>query len=153
MLDDDASSGTNFFDIYRNGSYSASDNIFSIDEGGGITTATGGVTFLRGYLKLGVETLSRTDGQEIAPGSSFIELTCATGTGCTLTLDEDFSERGQTMRIINVGTNVVTVNDSSGSAELAGNWVTDSQWDSIDLIYVGADGATGRWVELSRSNN
>jgi hypothetical protein len=137
--------------------FSDGTEIFTLSEGGelrtDLTMEGGTVAFLQGFLRLGVEQLSRTDGQEITPGSSFIELTCATGGGCTLTMDEDNPVRGQTVRIINVGTNTVTINDAAGSTELAGNWATAGQWDSLEMIYVEGDGTGGRWVELTRSDN
>jgi len=121
---------------------------------GGELEFNGADVFIDDRLGFGVDTQSIADNGggtpatlTLDPVSSYVDITCNDGDGCTVTMDESSADDGDIVYIVNSSANTVTINDSSGVSELAGNF-SGGQYDSLSLIY-GID----RWIETSRSDN
>ncbi len=118
--------------------------------------------FIEKKLILGVDARTIADNGggtnatlSLSPISAYVEITCNDTQACDVTMNETGLAQGQTLTLVNIaGSNtVVNINEAAGVVELAGNWASNSLYDSLSLIYAGANGTTGRWVELSRSDN
>jgi hypothetical protein len=155
MLDDDASSGTNPFEIYQNGNFSTP--VFSMAENGSITTADDTEIFIQGPLRLGVDGRTIADNGAgtpaaltLSPTASYVEVTCNDANGCSVTMSEGAGVvEGQTVTIIalTASPNLVNFTDSAGVTELGSNISLD-QYDSLSLIYTG-----DRWVRTASADN
>ncbi len=83
----------------------------------------------------------------ITPTTSHLEITCSDSDTCDATMSETGARNGQEVKIINAGTNVVDISDTSGVSETAGAFAM-GQYDVITMVYI-----SDRWVEQNRSNN
>lgn len=71
----------------------------------------------------------------IAATVGVVDVTCNDTDGCALTLSETSAVVGSTLRIINVGTNNVTIADSAGVQETVGSLTLGTR-DSVIFCYV-----------------
>ena len=117
--------------------------------------AVNGDVIVGGVLNLGKQDLIIADNglgtpatTTLTPTKSYVRVNCVDSDGCGVTLGEGGAVEGDTLVILNDGSgNPVTITDSPGVSELAGNFVGGSL-DTLSLIYDG-----NAWVETARSNN
>lgn len=83
-----------------------------------------------------------------APVFAEYRYTCSDSNGCDLTLGETNVVDGQYLCINNVGSNTVTVADSSGVSELSSSSFVMAQYTQLCLTY-----QSDRWVEKSRGGS
>lgn len=164
---------TGNFALFGTGSYGGGENVFYLDNR---TTApssnpTGGGVL---YAESGALKYTGSSGpNQVVAGLPSAQICLDNGTGsagtltltvenityitldnvdpnaCTVTVSETGAVNGQRLTIVNIASVAsISINESAGVAELAGNWATTQIWDSLSLIYVN-----DRWIELSRSNN
>ena len=82
------------------------------------------------------------------PTKSVISIDCQDGDGCTFTFDEGGGwTTGGELEIYSIGANIVTLTDTAGLNEMAGNFAM-GQYDGIRLRYI-----VDRWIEVGRSDN
>jgi hypothetical protein len=124
------------------------------DADQGTTTAS---LFIDDRLFLGVDSVSIADNgnggtaatHTLNPDTGYVEITCNDAQGCDVTMDEAAPvEEGQTVFIVNVGSNTVNFANSAGVQHVSVNPVPLGQYDTISFLYIG-----DRWVQSSRSDN
>ncbi|HLB66557.1 MAG TPA: hypothetical protein VJJ78_03110, partial [Candidatus Saccharimonadales bacterium] len=111
-----------------------------------------------GVLTLGRQTLTVTDdgtaNDTLTPTSNYVELSQdGTGNAGTpdITLTEGSATEGDLLIIVRIDSNAgnVTINESDGVAESAGNITTSAgEFDSVSYIYTG-----DTWAQISASEN
>lgn len=84
----------------------------------------------------------------LTPTTSFVKCTCNDADGCDVTLSETGAVDGQSLRVVNVGTNVCGFTTSSGIQEIGAVPIDLGAWDSIDFLYV-----SDRFVRIADANN
>jgi hypothetical protein len=78
--------------------------------------------------------------------SSYTEIDCQDPDGCTITVSETGAREGQTLTLVNVGSNTCTYAYSSGVLEIVESSYSQFQYYTLTLQYIG-----DRWVEMARS--
>ncbi|OGD61587.1 hypothetical protein A2807_03480 [Candidatus Berkelbacteria bacterium RIFCSPHIGHO2_01_FULL_50_36] len=111
-----------------------------------------------GIFTLGRQTLTVTDdgvaNDTLTPTSSYVELAqdaTADGTTPDVVLDETGMTEGNLLIVVRIDANAgnVTINESDGVAESAGNiTLSAGQFDSVSYIYTGTT-----WVQIAASEN
>lgn len=136
---------------HSNGFVSLSTGLFVVS---GPTTVTGTIT--HNGFRVGVPSTQTVpdDGAGttptfiLLPTTSTTWLTCNDANGCSSSaFDESGWTDGTQFCVVNAGANTITLNDSAGVAEMAGNFAM-GQWDAACFVY-----KNDRWVETNRSNN
>lgn len=84
----------------------------------------------------------------LTPTSSYVECSCLDANGCDVTMSETGALQGQSVIIVNIGTNACDFADTGGISELPAGGVSLGTNDSLGLIY-----ASDRWIATSRSDN
>lgn len=76
-----------------------------------------------------------------------VEVTCSDAQGCDITMSETGAKSGQSVKIVNISSNVANFADTAGVSELPIGFAA-GQYDSIELLY-----STDRWVQVAKSDN
>lgn len=85
------------------------------------------------------------------PNSSVILVTCNDAHGCEWTPTETSAVNGILVKIVNVGSNTLTIKHSAGAVQLNGaNDEALGQYDSLDLIYSSSASA---WIQSGATGN
>lgn len=107
-----------------------------------------------GYFTIGAQSYVVDDNgggtaatDTLTPNGSYIEADCLDADGCNVTIGETSAIEGDTLYILNTGSNTINFADSSGVSELAGAFAAGHN-DTLTMMYDG-----DAYVEFSRSNN
>lgn len=81
----------------------------------------------------------------LTPTSSLVLYTCSDTDSCAITLSEGYVDSGQELKVVNVGSNLITFADSAGVQELVSSYSAGIT-ESISFSYSGS-----AWIEVGRS--
>lgn len=107
----------------------------------GTLAATGKITTAATYVTTPTaQTIADSGDGNPAAGTiaatvGVVDVTCSDADGCALTLSETSATVGSTLRIINVGTNALTIADSAGVQETTGSLTLGAN-DNVIFCYV-----------------